>query len=345
MCLPAAYSTVDTWIQGFGLEPMPDEDLDAACKDLRLLIFPGTQVLQKQLLTPLPIKQGPLMTPPWAEEPAGPLTDGQTAVDTSSEPQQALDAEAVTPPLPVLEAQAAATAVAAPSDVFMPVQAQPEAASMLPSVAAAGAADDTPMVGHLSGAWSDPEATVEIGRDAVMAEPAHSPAEDQAVSQDALHGLPAAATTATTQLPPSCAEESDWVADTYLELGPAEATPEQYGVSSQVQLHGQELIPTHLEQEAGPSVREDDATGRAEEACAATQDSFVQVHCTDLAMRQSTNLQSAYCLRVVTPSETLTDGQCAEDLNLQAAYPRQRQAFTTHHALRRCVISCALPWL
>ncbi|KAL0036052.1 hypothetical protein WJX79_000012 [Trebouxia sp. C0005] len=43
MCLPAAHETVHTWIQGFGLQPMPDDDLDAACKDLRILIFPGTQ--------------------------------------------------------------------------------------------------------------------------------------------------------------------------------------------------------------------------------------------------------------------------------------------------------------
>ena len=74
MCLPAAHETVHTWIQGFGLQPMPDEDFDAACKDLRILIFPGTQVLQKQLLPPLPPKQGPLMTPPWAEEADLPLT-------------------------------------------------------------------------------------------------------------------------------------------------------------------------------------------------------------------------------------------------------------------------------
>ncbi|KAL0056243.1 hypothetical protein WJX82_009196 [Trebouxia sp. C0006] len=74
MCLPAAHETVLTWIHGFGLQPMPDEDLDAACKDLRMLIFPGTQVLQKQLLPPLPPREGPLMTPPWAEETALPIT-------------------------------------------------------------------------------------------------------------------------------------------------------------------------------------------------------------------------------------------------------------------------------
>ena len=79
MCLPAAHETVHTWIHGFGLQPMPDEDLDAACKDLRMLIFPGTQVLQKRLLPPLPPREGPLMTPPWAEETALPMTtEGQS---------------------------------------------------------------------------------------------------------------------------------------------------------------------------------------------------------------------------------------------------------------------------
>ena len=87
MCLPAAHETVHTWIQGFGLQPMLDEDLDAACKDLRLLIFPGTQVLQKQLLPPLPPKEGPLMTPPWADEAAAATAlpaEGQEAAGLTS---------------------------------------------------------------------------------------------------------------------------------------------------------------------------------------------------------------------------------------------------------------------
>lgn len=92
MCLPAAHETVHTWIQGFGLQPMPDDDLDAACKDLRILIFPGTQVLQKQLLPPLPPREGPLMTPPWAEETVLPTTtEGQSPAGLAvSEASQAL---------------------------------------------------------------------------------------------------------------------------------------------------------------------------------------------------------------------------------------------------------------
>ena len=93
MCLPAAHETVHTWIQGFGLQPMPDDDLDAACKDLRLLIFPGTQVLQKQLLPPLPAKQGPLMTPPWAEEAAPPeAAEGQITTGLLASDQAGADA-------------------------------------------------------------------------------------------------------------------------------------------------------------------------------------------------------------------------------------------------------------
>ena len=151
MCLPAAHSTVDTWVQNFGLQPMPDEDLDIACKYLHPLIFPGTKVLHKQLLPPLPPKQGPVMNHPWDEEPASPLTGGQTAVDTSSETQQAVDAEAVTPSLPVLEAKAEASAAAkaAPSDKIVPLQMQSKTAPMPPSVAAAAAAaDDTHMTEH-----------------------------------------------------------------------------------------------------------------------------------------------------------------------------------------------------
>ena len=145
LCLPAEYSTVKTWIQSFGLQPMPGEDLDAACKDQRLLIFPGTQVLHKQLLPPLLTNRGPLMIPPWAEELADPPADGRTTAAPSSQPRQAPDAEAHRSSLLFLEATAeasaaAATAVAAPSDKLLPLQAQPETAPMPPPLAAAAEA-------------------------------------------------------------------------------------------------------------------------------------------------------------------------------------------------------------
>ena len=41
LCLPAAQSTVDTWIQGFGFTMMTPEQLAATRSELRVLIFPG----------------------------------------------------------------------------------------------------------------------------------------------------------------------------------------------------------------------------------------------------------------------------------------------------------------
>ena len=285
MCLPAAYSTVHTWIQGFGLQPMPDEDLDAACKDLRLLIFPGTQVLHKQLLPPLPPKQGPLMTPPWAEESSGPLTDGQPAAVPSSEPQQALDAMGVTSPLPVQEAKAeaaaAATAVAAPGAKLLLVQKQPEAVPMPPSVAAAaGAADDSPVTEHPSGAWSDPAAAVELAGDVVMREPTAASAQTQAVPEEAPARSSDAASAETAQVSSLPAADHDMLADVKPELAMTETAPRQNGGFSHAGLHVHSA-PTHrhLAQELGTVEREDDVNGNTEEASAATQDQLVQVHC------------------------------------------------------------------
>ena len=290
MCLPAAYSTVHTWIQGFGLQPMPDEDLDAACKDLRLLIFPGTQVLHKQLLPPLPPKQGPLMTPPWAEEPSGPLTDEQAAVNQSSEPQQAQNSEAVAAPLPVLEAKAevsaAATAVAAPIDMLLPVQTQPGTALVPPSVAAAeGAADDTPMTEHASGAWSGPTAAVEVAGDVAMSEPTTASAQNQAAPEDAPARSLDAASADTAQVSSTPAEHHDMLADVRPELATAEAESCANGSSGHAGLPVQAATPhRHLDQKLGTVIRQDDVNGKTEEASAATQDVFVQVHCSCTAI-------------------------------------------------------------
>ena len=260
---------------------MPDEDLDAACKDLRLLIFPGTQVLHKQLLPPLPPKQGPLMTPPWAEEPAGPLTDRHAAVDPSSEPQQALDSEAVAAPLPVLEAKAeasaAATAVAAPSDMLLPVQTQPEIAPMPPSVAAAeGAADDIPMTEHASGAWSGPAAAVEVAGDVAIAEPTSASAQSQAAPEATRARSFDAAFAETAQVSSSPAEDHDMLAGVRPELATAEAASCENGSFSHAGLHVQPA-PPHRHSDLGAFIGEDDVNGKTE---AATQDLCVQVHCT-----------------------------------------------------------------
>lgn len=45
LCLPAAQSTVDTWIHGFGFSGMTPEQLAATCSELRVLIFPGALVV------------------------------------------------------------------------------------------------------------------------------------------------------------------------------------------------------------------------------------------------------------------------------------------------------------
>ena len=287
MCLPAAHETVKTWILGFGMQPMPDEDLDAACKDLRLLIFPGTQVLHKQLLPRLPLKQGPLMTPPWAEEdePAALPTDGQPAFDTPSEPQQELDADTVIPPLSVLEAQAAAsaaaTAVAAPSDmlgVTTADDAQPEVAPTVPSVAAAGAADEAPLGEPVTGAWSDPLPTVEGVEDTVMAVPTEVPDHSEAVLQHAQDSHPApAGAEAAVPYDASRVDSCEKLAGSNL-VPESAAALHGLGVQSQAGFHGQASPEKHLQQD--PGIRENGVAGKGEEACAVTSDAFLQVQCT-----------------------------------------------------------------
>ncbi len=41
LCLPAAQSTVETWIHGFGFAAITPEEQAATCSELRVLIFPG----------------------------------------------------------------------------------------------------------------------------------------------------------------------------------------------------------------------------------------------------------------------------------------------------------------
>jgi len=49
LSLPAAHETVDTWRSGFGFRDMPDAALQAVRQELRVLLFPGTEVLYKPL--------------------------------------------------------------------------------------------------------------------------------------------------------------------------------------------------------------------------------------------------------------------------------------------------------
>ena len=50
LSLPAAHATVDTWTQGFGFQAMAADQLLETRESLRLLVFPGTEVLYKVLL-------------------------------------------------------------------------------------------------------------------------------------------------------------------------------------------------------------------------------------------------------------------------------------------------------
>jgi hypothetical protein len=48
--LPAAEQTVSTWKEGFGFEVMPESDIEWATTDLRMLRFPGTDMLQRPVV-------------------------------------------------------------------------------------------------------------------------------------------------------------------------------------------------------------------------------------------------------------------------------------------------------
>ena len=50
LSLPAAHATVDTWTQGFGFQAMAADQLLETRESLRLLVFPGTEVLYRVLL-------------------------------------------------------------------------------------------------------------------------------------------------------------------------------------------------------------------------------------------------------------------------------------------------------
>lgn len=49
LCLPAAHETVLTWRQGFHFVDMPEEDVKLAKQQLRILVFPGTEMLWKDV--------------------------------------------------------------------------------------------------------------------------------------------------------------------------------------------------------------------------------------------------------------------------------------------------------
>jgi hypothetical protein len=65
LVLPAAHETVETWKNGFAFRDMPEEEVRLAKQQLRILIFPGTEVLYKQYEeVPPPEGHHVLMPPP-----------------------------------------------------------------------------------------------------------------------------------------------------------------------------------------------------------------------------------------------------------------------------------------
>jgi len=72
LCLPAAHETVGHWKAGFGFSLLAPDALRAARSELRLLVFPGTEVLAKKL--------APARGPPHLVPPAGCGTRTRAAV-------------------------------------------------------------------------------------------------------------------------------------------------------------------------------------------------------------------------------------------------------------------------
>ena len=49
LALPAAHEVERMWVRSFGFSPMPDDALRTARAELRLLVFPGANMLHKRL--------------------------------------------------------------------------------------------------------------------------------------------------------------------------------------------------------------------------------------------------------------------------------------------------------
>ncbi len=108
LSLPAAHATTDTWIGGFGFEHMPLEQILIARSQLRLLIFPETEVLRKFLggntaeTADLKPRELPLAPP----EPEG-GGEGANGVDTANGTTTKKEEEGQGSPLEQLLAAAA----------------------------------------------------------------------------------------------------------------------------------------------------------------------------------------------------------------------------------------------
>ncbi|KAK9810346.1 hypothetical protein WJX72_009121 [[Myrmecia] bisecta] len=90
LSLPAAHETVGTWMHGFGFAHMPAEQLRAARSELRLLIFPGTEVLCKPLVKPAEALPPAQLLP----SPAPPAAEAAQKASPDPSPRAALQAQA-----------------------------------------------------------------------------------------------------------------------------------------------------------------------------------------------------------------------------------------------------------
>ncbi|PRW56093.1 Nucleosome-remodeling factor subunit BPTF isoform A [Chlorella sorokiniana] len=64
LVLPAAHETVETWKNGFNFVDMPEDDVRLAKQQLRILIFPGTEVLYKHFEGVKPPEGHHVLVPP-----------------------------------------------------------------------------------------------------------------------------------------------------------------------------------------------------------------------------------------------------------------------------------------
>jgi len=63
LVLPAAHETVETWKNGFNFIDMPEEEVAMAKQQLRILVFPGTEVLWKEVENTVPADRHHILRP------------------------------------------------------------------------------------------------------------------------------------------------------------------------------------------------------------------------------------------------------------------------------------------
>jgi hypothetical protein len=147
LVLPAAHETVETWKNGFNFIDMPEEEVAMAKQQLRILVFPGTEVLWKVVDNTVPAKGHHILKPvPPPEDILGvrhTIQDLVTAVAVAAGEEAPKIAPAVSSPAAVVDAATAevgaAAAVAEPEGAVA-VDTTKEVLPLAVEVDAAGAA-------------------------------------------------------------------------------------------------------------------------------------------------------------------------------------------------------------